>query len=85
MFGLLPGSTVLSDTDNDIQTIVTQVETLAVTLGAVTDEGEGIVLEVLLQARSVLGLDVFRQMMLTRSFSRGQSSRSEHSQSAVGS
>lgn len=58
MFGLLPGSTVLSDTNNHIETVVTEVETLTVTLGAVTDEGEGVVLEVFLQSRSALDLDL---------------------------
>lgn len=47
--GLLPGSTILADTDNDVQTLVTEVETLTVTLGAVADQGKGVVLEVLLE------------------------------------
>lgn len=47
LLGLLPGSTALADTDNDIEAVVAEVETLTVTLGAVADEGEGVVLEVL--------------------------------------
>lgn len=47
--GLLPRGTVLSYTDDDVQAVVAEVETLAVTLGAVADKGEGVVLEVLLQ------------------------------------
>ena len=46
--GLLPRSAVFPDTDNDVQAVVAEVETLAVTLGAVADEGHGVVLEVLL-------------------------------------
>jgi hypothetical protein len=46
--GLLPGLTALSDTDDDVQAVVTEVETLAVALGTVADEGEGVVLEVFL-------------------------------------
>jgi hypothetical protein len=44
--GLLPGSTILTDTNDDIEAVVTEVETLTVTLGAVADKGEGVVLEV---------------------------------------
>lgn len=43
---LLPRSAILSHTDDDVQAVVAEVETLAVTLGAVADEGEGVVLEV---------------------------------------
>jgi hypothetical protein len=46
--GLLPRGTVLSYTDDDVQAVVTEVETLAVTLRAVADESKGVVLEVLL-------------------------------------
>jgi hypothetical protein len=42
---------VLPDTDDDVDAVVTGVETLTVALRAVTDEGEGVVLEVLLQLR----------------------------------
>lgn len=45
---LLPGSTILADTDDDVHAVVTEVEALAVTLGTVADEGEGVVLEVFL-------------------------------------
>jgi hypothetical protein len=47
LLGLLPGLTILSDTDDDIEAVVAEVEALAVALGAVADEGEGVVLEVL--------------------------------------
>lgn len=47
--GLLPGSTILTDTNDDIEAVVTEVETLTVTLGAVADEGKGVVLEVVLE------------------------------------
>ena len=46
---LLPGFTVLADTDNDVEAVVTGVETLTVTLRAVTDESKSVVLEVVLE------------------------------------
>lgn len=46
--GLLPGCTVLSDTNDDIQAIVTEIETLAMALRSVADQGKSIVLEVVL-------------------------------------
>ena len=49
LHGVLPRGTVLSYTDDDVEAVVTEVETLAVTLRAVADEGEGVVLEVLLR------------------------------------
>jgi hypothetical protein len=48
LLGLLPGSAVLAHTDNDVESIVTEVKTLAVTLRAVADEGKCVVLEVVL-------------------------------------
>jgi hypothetical protein len=45
---IFPAGAALSDTDDDIESVVAEVEALAVTLRAVTDEGEGVVLEVLL-------------------------------------
>jgi hypothetical protein len=45
---LLPRLAALSDTDNDVQAVVTKVETLAMALRAVADETEGVVLEVFL-------------------------------------
>ena len=47
--GLFPGLTALTDTDDDVQAIVTGVETLSVSLRAVADKSEGIVLEVVLE------------------------------------
>lgn len=45
---ILPGLALLPHANNDIQAVVTQVEALAVTLGAVADQSEGVVLEVVL-------------------------------------
>ena len=50
LLGILPGLAVLPHADDDVQAIVAQVQALAVTLRAVADEGEGVVLEVLLSA-----------------------------------
>ena len=47
--GLRPALAVFSDTNDDVEAVVAEVEALAVTLGAVADEGEGVVLEVLLE------------------------------------
>lgn len=51
--GVLPGLAVLSHTDDDVQAVVTEVKALAVALGAVADQGEGVVLEVVLRLSSV--------------------------------
>ena len=45
---LFPAGTALSHTNDDIEAVVAEVETLAVSLRAVSDEGEGVVLEVVL-------------------------------------
>lgn len=45
--GLSPRLAVLSDTDNDLETIVTGVEGLTVSLGTVTNHGKGVILKVL--------------------------------------
>lgn len=50
--GGLPGGTVLTDTDDDVQTVVSHVQTLAVTLGTVADQRKGVVGEVLQQLLS---------------------------------
>lgn len=49
LHGVLPGLAVLADTDDDVEAVVAQVEALAVALGAVANEGEGVVLEVVLE------------------------------------
>jgi hypothetical protein len=49
LLGVLPGLAVLSDTNDDIEAVVAEVQTLAMALRAVANEGQGIVLEVLLQ------------------------------------
>lgn len=41
--------TSLANTDNDVEAIVTEVQTLSVTLGAVAEESKGVVLEVILE------------------------------------
>lgn len=46
LLSLLPGLTALSDTDDDFDTVVSGVEGLAVTLGAVADHGKSVILEV---------------------------------------
>jgi hypothetical protein len=46
LLSLLPGLSTLSDTDNDLDTLVSGVEGLTVTLRSVTDHGKGVVLEV---------------------------------------
>lgn len=51
LLSLLPGLATLTDTDNDVQAVVTGVEALSVTLRAVTNERESVVLEVLLELR----------------------------------
>ena len=48
---LLPRLSIFPHTDDDVETVVTEVETLAVTLGSVADEGKSVVLEVVLQCR----------------------------------
>lgn len=48
LLSLLPRGAILANADDDIETVVAKVETLTVTLRAVTDEGEGIVLEIVL-------------------------------------
>jgi hypothetical protein len=45
LLSLLPGLSTLSDTDNDLDTLVSGVEGLTVTLRTVTDHGKGVVLE----------------------------------------
>ena len=47
LLSVLPGLSVLSDTNNDVESVVTEVKTLTVTLRTVTNEGQSIVLEVL--------------------------------------
>lgn len=47
--GLLPGVTSLANPDDDVEAIVTQVETLSVTLRAIAEESKGVVLEVVLE------------------------------------
>lgn len=49
LHGLSPALAVLADADNDIEAVVTSVETLAMTLGAVADDGEGVIFEVVVQ------------------------------------
>lgn len=53
LLGILPRLAILSHADDDVQAVVAEVETLAVALGAVSDQGEGVVLEVILLRESV--------------------------------
>ena len=48
LLGFFPAGAVLSHADDDVEAVVAEVETLAVALGAVADEGESVVLEVIL-------------------------------------
>jgi hypothetical protein len=48
--GVLPRLAILADADDDVETIVAQVKTLAVALRAVANEGKSVVLEVGLRA-----------------------------------
>lgn len=48
LLSLLPGLSVLAHTDDDVEAVVTEVKTLTVTLGSVADQGESVVLEVVL-------------------------------------
>ena len=60
LLSLLPASTVFPHTNDDIESIITKIQTLAVTLGAVANERERIVLEVVkeLVTRPVVALCV---------------------------
>ena len=49
---LFPAGAVLSHTDDDVQAVVAEIETLAMALRAVADKGESVVLEVLLRYMS---------------------------------
>lgn len=84
---LLPTLAVLADTDDDIETVVTGIQALAMTLGAIADEGEGVVFEVvvesgkgpvaaliddLVRARKVEGLDATRREGLGRRVSQNE-------------
>lgn len=52
LFRFFPRGAVLADANDDIQAIVSEIETLTVALGAVADQGEGVVLEVVLRGQS---------------------------------
>lgn len=49
MHSFLPRLAILPHTNNNVEAVVAEVETLAVTLRSVTDEGKSVVLEVVLQ------------------------------------
>jgi len=51
LLSLLPRLSVLSYTDDDVQAVVAEVETLSVTLRTVTDECESVILEVFLERK----------------------------------
>jgi hypothetical protein len=46
---LAPALAVLADTDNDIEAVVAGVQTLAVALRTIANEGEGVVFKVVLE------------------------------------
>jgi hypothetical protein len=48
LYRIFPRLAVLPNTDDDIETVVAKVQTLAMALGAIADESEGVVLEVIL-------------------------------------
>jgi hypothetical protein len=47
--GLLPALAVLTHADDDVEAIVTRIQALSVALGAIADEGESVVLEVVVE------------------------------------
>lgn len=49
--GILPRLSVLADTNDDVEAVVTEIKALTVTLRSVANEGEGVVLEVFLIER----------------------------------
>lgn len=50
----LPRRAILSYTDNDIETIVAEIETLTVTLRAITDQSESVILKIFLSNLSIM-------------------------------
>lgn len=48
LLSFFPRCAILSHTNDNVETVISKVEALTVTLGAVTDEGKGVVLEVIL-------------------------------------
>ena len=79
---LLPALTVLADTDNDVQAVVTGVQALAVALGAVTDESKGVVLEVLLELGQRPVTPLVHDLLRTREV-KGLDTASRHLQRAT--
>lgn len=51
LLSLFPRLTALSHTDNDLEAVVTGVEGLTVTLGAIANHGESVILEVATDCR----------------------------------
>ena len=81
LLGLLPRGAILADTDDNIEAVVAEVETLAVALGAVADQSKSVILEEFLQYKSKqlsLHSSTYQWVKLTKSFSLGQSARSAH-------
>lgn len=78
LLGLLPAGTVFPDTDDDVEPVVAEVETLSVTLRAVANECESVVLEVVLrQCQSCYTMCLRYAKEGTKSLSVGQSARSD--------
>jgi hypothetical protein len=49
LYGLFPAFAVFTDTDDDVETVVAGVHTLTMSLRAVTNKSEGVVLEIVLE------------------------------------
>ena len=50
----LPRRAILSYTDDDIETVIAEIETLTVTLRAITDQSEGVILKIFLSNLSIV-------------------------------
>lgn len=75
LLGFLPGCTILAHTDDHIEAVVAEIETLAMSLGTIANQRESVVFEVIL-TESERRMIWILPTKHTKSFSRGQSSRS---------
>lgn len=68
LYCLFPAGTVLSNTNDDIETVVSKVETLSVSLRTITDQRESVVLEVVLGTRQckliILLMKTYKELLL---------------------
>lgn len=51
LYCFFPRGTVLSDTNDDIEAVVSEIQTLTVTLRSIADQCEGVILEVFLNRK----------------------------------